>query len=126
MTTLENLETEITNIYQFLTSDIPDDLSVLPEIGSSLANFISRTGQMLADAKYYQNCAIKNAIRDNEQGKMNTSIYNQFIKTSCTREAYIVDLCERCNASATHSLDWVRTLISKGKEEMRLSNMQTK
>lgn len=123
MITLDELEKEVIAIYDFLSSTIPDDLSVLPAVGSDIACYLARSGKMLADAKYLLNVAIMNAIKANKQDKMTTSVYNLYIKSLCTRENYLVDLCERCNSSAVHQLDWVRTLISKGKEEMKLSNM---
>lgn len=123
---LEEIEIESVEIYGFVTSTIPDDMSVLPEIGSELSVLVARTGKMLADAKYYQNCAIKMGIDKHKIEKLSPSVLKALVETECTRENYIVDLIERLNRTATHQLDWVRTLISKGKEEMRLSNMQIK
>ena len=42
----------------------------------------------------------------------------------CADERYLVDFAERVNRCGVHRLDWCRTLISKAKEDMRLSGMQ--
>ena len=38
------------------------------------------------------------------------------------RENLLVNTLERLNRAATHQMDWLRTVISKAKEEMRYSN----
>jgi hypothetical protein len=122
---MDELEKQALEIYEYTTCHIPDDLSVLPEIGSNLSVLISLTGKLLADAKMIQNKAIKIAFQELDK-KLSPSIAKEIAYASCERENYLVDLIERLNRTCTHQLDWVRTLISKGKEEMRLSNMQIK
>ena len=36
-------------------------------------------------------------------------------------EQYLVDWCERINRTATHQLEWCRTLIAKARAEMALA-----
>jgi hypothetical protein len=43
------------------------------------------------------------------------------VKANCETENFLYNWCERLNRSATHQLDWLRSLVSKEKEEMRLS-----
>lgn len=120
---LDTIQEEVGEIYDFVTSTIPDDMAVLPEIGSELAVLVARTGKMLADAKYHQNKAIKLSIQNHINDKISPSVLTKLVNAECELENYIVDFCERLNRSCTHQLDWCRTLISKGKEEIRLSNM---
>jgi hypothetical protein len=121
---MDELEKQALEIYEYTTCHIPDDLSVLPEIGSNLSVFISRTGKLLSDAKLIQNKALKIVLLELTEKKLSPSITKELAYASCERENYLVDLIERLNRTCTHQLDWVRTLISKGKEEMRLSNYQ--
>ena len=48
---------------------------------------------------------------------------NKIVDSLCAEEQYLCDMAERVNRAAVHRLDWCRTLISKAKEEMRLSGM---
>lgn len=94
--------------------------------GNDLAVYIARTGKMLADAKYHLSEAKKDEVLDvlretAKNAKATSKATNALIDSICKEEQYLVDWCERLNRSATHQLDWCRTLISKAKEEMRLS-----
>ena len=46
---------------------------------------------------------------------------NAIIDSLCKDEQYLVDWCERLNRTATHQLEWCRTVISKAKAEMALA-----
>jgi len=94
--------------------------------GNDLAVYIARTGKMLADAKYHLSQAKRDEVLDvlretAKNAKATSKATNALIDSICKEEQYLVDWCERLNRSATHQLDWCRTLISKAKEEMRLT-----
>ncbi|GAB6121121.1 hypothetical protein [Dysgonomonas termitidis] len=58
-----------------------------------------------------------------EEAGATSKAVNKIIDSLCKEEQYLVNWCERLNRSATHQLEWCRTLISKAKEEMRLAPM---
>ncbi len=124
----EQLEEEAKSIQNFLDITISEDPTEATQRGNDLAVYISRTGKMLADAKYHKDKRMKGTsmTKIKELGReidIPASTLNELIKSSCYLENYLVNWIERINRTATHQLDWCRTLISKAKEEMRLSNM---
>lgn len=124
ITPLEDLEREVDDIEGYLQEVPPDDPDLVIERGNELSVFIARTGKMLADAKYHQDGAIADSIVYNlgKQAGCPASILKQLVEASCKRHNLLVNSIERLNRAAIHQLDWLRTVVSKAKEEMRLSN----
>lgn len=121
---IEDLEREIDDIEAYLSEVPPDEPDLVIERGNELSVYISRTGKMLADAKYHQDKAISESIVYNlgKNAGCPASMLKQLVESTCRRENYLVNSIERLNRAATHQLDWLRTVISKAKEEMRYSN----
>lgn len=108
---------------------ISEEVSKVIEYGQTLAPYISRSGKLLADAKHHLNTRMKedtfDAIRKTaKQGGATAKAINAIVDSLCADERYLVDFAERVNRCGVHRLDWCRTLISKAKEDMRLSGMQ--
>jgi hypothetical protein len=108
---------------------ISEEVSKVIEYGQTLAPYISRSGKLLADAKHHLNTRMKedtfDALRKTaKQGGATAKAINAIVDSLCAEERYLVDFAERVNRCGVHRLDWCRTLISKAKEEMRLSGMQ--
>ena len=108
---------------------ISEEVSKVIEYGQTLAPYISRSGKLLADAKHHLNTRMKedtfDALRKTaEQGGATAKAINAIVDSLCAEERYLVDFAERVNRCGVHRLDWCRTLISKAKEDMRLSGMQ--
>lgn len=124
ITSIEDLEREVEDIDAYLSVIPPDEPDAVIERGNELSVFIARTGKMLADAKYHQDTAIAESIvyHLGKQAGCPASILKQLVESTCKRENYLVNSIERLNRAATHQLDWLRTVISKAKEEMRFSN----
>ena len=93
---------------------ISEEVSKVIEYGQTLAPYISRSGKLLADAKHHLNTRMKEDTFD----------ALAIVDSLCADERYLVDFAERVNRCGVHRLDWCRTLISKAKEDMRLSGMQ--
>ena len=126
LTPLTDLEIEATEIDAFLNITCSDDMNEVVERGNTLAVYIARTGKMLADARYHKDQKLKDSIiqtlRDTAKlAGLSITTINKLIDANCERENYLVNWIERLNRSATHQLDWLRTLVSKAKEEMRTS-----
>ena len=124
----DKLKAEAKSIQDFLDITMSEDPAELTARGNDLAVYISRTGKMLADAKIHKDRRFRSEVF--EQLKQSAqSLYlpastlNELLKASCENENYLMNWIERLNRTATHQLNWCRTLISKAKEEMRLSNM---
>lgn len=122
----EQILKEAIEIDSFLQTTMSEMAEEAVMRGNDLAVYIARTGKMLADAKYHLSEAKKDEVLDvlretAKNAKATSKATNALIDSICKEEQYLVDWCERLNRSATHQLDWCRTLISKAKEEMRLS-----
>lgn len=125
ITPFEDLFGEAEAIQEFLEEPTPDEIEAIVDRGNELLGYISRTGKMKADAKYYLDKKMKSAIMDQvrelAKTQMPASTLNDLIKANCERENFLFNWCDRLNRTATHQLDWLRSLVSKEKEEMRLS-----
>ncbi|WP_019540535.1 hypothetical protein [Proteiniphilum acetatigenes] len=124
--TPEQIIKELTEIDSFLNITCSEQIEEVVNRGNDLAVYIARSGKLLADSKYHLNEKMKDEIFETikeagKQAKATSTAVNGIIKSLCKKEQYMVDWCERVNRSATHQLDWARTLISKAKEEMRIS-----
>ena len=98
------------------------------ERGNDLQVYMARTGKMLADAKYMLNKQkhqdTMNIVREFIiDQKLSAKVQNAMIDGICKEWQYLVDWIERLNAACTHQLDWCRSVNSKNKEELRLSNI---
>jgi hypothetical protein len=87
---------------------------------------MAQTGKMLADAKWHYNNLLNSEIIKalKDQDKMTASTLNNYIKGMCKDYQYLVDWIDRINATCTHQIDLMRSLISKHKEELKLSGWQ--
>lgn len=128
MTTFENLLKEALKIQSYTETVInSNEIEEVVQRGNSLIVYISRTGNMLAEANYYLNEKMKSEemklieqMLSNEN--ISTKVQNALVDSLCKDEKYLVNLIERLNRTCTHQMEWCRTLVSKGKEEMRLNN----
>ncbi|MDR2652688.1 MAG: hypothetical protein LBC68_10330 [Prevotellaceae bacterium] len=126
--TLEDLSIEAQNIQYVLESIIPTDINAVIEHAKQLAVFHARSGQMLADAKLLLRKKKASEIADMiikiaKEGYLSAKGQNALIDTIAQEEAYLVDWLDRINANCVHDLDLCRSIISKAKEEMRMSNI---
>lgn len=88
--------------------------------------YVVRTGEMLAEAKRMlrkkksdeiQNTIIKIA----QENCLSAKVQNALLDSIAEEESFLVDRLDRLNASATHQLDALRTLLSYEKEALRLN-----
>lgn len=121
---LHAIKAECESIQSFLEITVSDNIEEIAERGNELAVYIARTGKMLADARYHRNKALSTSIvrEMGKQANIPPSVLSKLVDAATFDENYVADWVERLNRSATHQLDWMRTLTSKAKEEMRLSN----
>lgn len=129
ITPKEQILRELEVIQAYEEETISEEVSKVIEYGQTLAPYISRSGKLLADAKHHLNTRMKedtfDALRKTaKQGGATAKAINAIVDSLCAEERYLVDFAERVNRCGVHRLDWCRTLISKAKEDMRLSGMQ--
>lgn len=124
---LHQIKAECQDIQDFLEITLSDNIMEVQERGNDLAVFIARSGKMLADAKLYQNHARAHSIilEAGRDAQLPASVLSKLVDAAIYEQNYVVDWCERLNRSATHQLDWCRTLISKAKEELRIAGLNT-
>jgi len=126
ITSIPDIETEAKQIDDYLQITCGDDVNEAVEVGNNLVVYLARTGKLLADARYWQDEATKNSIMV-EIGmtrKVPASILKRLVEASTKRENYLVNWLDRMNATCTHKIEWLRTLISKAKTEMQYQNFQ--
>lgn len=132
----KNIQTEeqlfelATTIHEFLIREVhTDDIEVAVSRGHELAAYMANTGKALADAKYIKDRAVSNSIiyrmKDSKAVNLPASVLNELVKAETKDANYLVNWLERLDRECVHQLDWLRTIISKAKEEMRLSMFQT-
>lgn len=125
---IEGIRNEAQQIQEFLEITMSDDPQEVIERGNDLQVYMARTGKLLADAKYILNDQKRHETMDIIRDfiidqKLSAKVQNALIDGLCKEEQYLVDWIDRLNAACTHQLDWCRSVNSKNKEEMRLTNI---
>lgn len=125
--TLDEFTIEAQEYQNFIEGDFSDQLEMIVDRGNDLSVIISRTGKMLAEAKKLKDAATKSAVMMQLKKiglgmDIPATTLNELIKASCENENYLVNWIERIHRSATHQLEWCRTLVSKAKEEMKYTS----
>ena len=122
----EKIAEELKAIDAFLNITCSEQIEEVVSRGNDLAVYIARSGKLLADSKYHLNEKMKQEVFDTlkeaaKQAGATSKAVNAIIGSLCKEEQYLVDLSERINRTATHQLEWCRTLISKAKAEMSIT-----
>ena len=124
ITKIEDIKFELEAIQQFLEISISEDMAEVEQRGNELTVYMARSGKLLADAKYHRDEKLNSAIVEELKKilQLAPSTANKYIDALTKEENYLVSWSERVNRTCTHQIDWCRTLISKAKEEMRVSS----
>lgn len=124
ITKIEDIKFELEAIQQFLEISISEDMAEVEQRGNELVVYMARSGKLLADAKYHRDEKLNSAIVEELKKilQLAPSTANKYIDALTKEENYLVSWSERVNRTCTHQIDWCRTLISKAKEEMRVSS----
>lgn len=128
ITPFEDIVRELQQIDSFLNITCSENVEEIVLRGNDLAVYIARSGKLLADAKFHLDVKMRSetmeVIRETARNaKATATAINKIVASLCADEQYTVNWAERTNRSATHQLDWCRTLISKAKEEMKTIGM---
>ena len=122
----QNIADELVHIDEFLNITMSEDAEEAVARGNDLAVYIARTGKLLADSKYHLNEKKKSDVfevleKTAKQAGATATAINAIVNSLCKEEQFLVDWSDRANRTATHQLDWCRTVISKAKAEMALA-----
>ena len=120
------MEQEINEISDYLNITCSNNPQEIQERISVIMVYMMRTGEMLADAKKTlrrkKSDEIQNTIiRIAKENCLSAKVQNALLDSIAEDEAFLVDRLDRLNASCTHQLDALRTLLSFEKESLRLN-----
>lgn len=125
ITPVADLLSEVAQHQAFLEITVSEQPEEIVERGNELSVIIARTGKMKADADYHRDAMMQSEIMsllgDAVKMKLSASAVNKLLDAACKDYNYVATACERLNRTATHQLDWCRTLISKAKAELAAS-----
>jgi hypothetical protein len=95
----------------------------LIEIGTRLAGYLPYTGQQMAMAKkiMLDKRAVTYEVLMSKTSILSASNMKDYIASKTSDDQYNYDVCERCNRSIVHVLDYLRSVLSTLKEEMKIS-----
>lgn len=113
-------------IHAFLKQEVhTDDIEVAVKRGHELNAYMANTGKMLADAKYWKDKATRDSVltqmKDFKRSTIPASVLNELIKAETKDLNYLVNWIEQIDKEIKYQVEWLRTCISKAKEEMRMS-----
>ena len=120
------LQQEIDEITAFLSITCQGSPQEIQERIAATMVYVVRTGELLARAKQAlrrkKTFEITNTILAIAKEQcLSAKVQNALLDSIAEEEAYVVDTLDRLNASATHQLDALRTLLSYEKEALRLN-----
>jgi hypothetical protein len=126
ITPYNSLLEEAKEIQGYCEITVSDNPAEIAERIVALSVYITRTGKMLADAKYHLRWKRKDEalalIRKSDLVRgMSAKVQSVFTDNLCKEAQYLVDWVERLNRAATHQLEAMRTLLSYEKESMRIA-----
>lgn len=117
----EDILTEVEEMQKYLDETVSEQLEDVLERGDMLAGIVSRSCKMRADAEYHRDSFMKSEIvgilKDTVKQQLPALVMKQLIESACKDYNYLSLRCERINRTATHQLDWCRTLVSNAKSE---------
>lgn len=121
--TKSQIESELQTMQEFLETHLDDDINFAVQYGNEALVFYSRSGKLLADAKMHRDRKMRSELTAQIKKicEFPASIGNKFVDTLMEEENYLVNWADRINAALARRSDFCRTMISKAKEELRLT-----
>lgn len=104
-----------------------DSMDAIISHANNLSARLAMSGKLLADAKYHRSnfygSAVMEMLKKQSSEVMYADAQKKYLMSLSKDYDYVVDWAERVNATLTHQLDFMRSLISKEKELMKMTNM---
>ena len=121
---MTTIKTSLGKMQAYLETPIGKEPNELLERMEYLLIMVAKSGQLLAEAKLAQDQIINEgllaAMDEGLDKKLSPSLITKFVNTNAKEVNYLVNWADRVNASATHQLDAIRTIVSYRKAEMNL------
>lgn len=121
--TLQEEAKQISDYLQITCQNNPQEIQ--QRIADTMV-YVARTGEMLATAKQMLRRRKSEEIQNTiisiaKENCLSAKVQNALLDSIAEEEAFLVDTLDRLNASATHQLDALRTLLSYEREGLRLN-----
>lgn len=118
------MKEEAQKIQDYLNITVSSDPAELVDRIATLMTYMSRSGEMLAQAKKILRAKktteiSKTIIAIAKEQCLSATVQNALLDSICEEEAYVVDWIERINRTCTHQIDGLRSLLSYEKEQIR-------
>ena len=121
---MTTIKTSLGKMQAYLESPVGQEPAELLERIEFLMIMVAKSGQLLAEAKFQQdgliNAGLLQAMEDGLDKKLSPSLITKFVSSNAKEINYLVNWADRINASATHQLDAVRSIVSYKKAELNL------
>ena len=127
ITPLEQIKTELEQIQSDLEITTGEQPEEVLQYANILAVHLSRSGKLLADAKYHKDKKLNSDVVQNLKTilSLSASSANKYLDTICFEENYLVNWGDRVNRACTHRLDLLRSILSYEKEQQKNLNYGT-
>jgi len=125
--TFDEIKKECADMQAELETLIPSDVNAVIEHAKMLAIIMARSSNMLAVAKKLVREKKASEIGEiilkiAKENYLSAKAQNALIDSIAASELELAEWIDRMNATCTHQIDLCRSIISKEKEEMRMSN----
>ena len=121
---MTTIKTSLGKMQAYLESPVGQEPAELLERIEFLMIMVAKSGQLLAEAKFQQdgliNAGLLQAMEDGLDKKLSPSLITKFVSSNAKDINYLVNWADRINASATHQLDAIRSIVSYKKAELNL------
>ncbi|MDR1182601.1 MAG: hypothetical protein LBL13_11545 [Bacteroidales bacterium] len=124
---IDKIKKECADMQAELETFMPDEINAVIERGKEIAVYHARTGYLLAMAKQMTRAKKTSEIGDTiikiaQENYLSAKAQNALVESIAAEEMFLVDWLDRINSMCVHQLDFLRSIISKEKEEMRISH----
>ena len=121
---INQIKISLGKMQAYLESPVGQQPAELLERIEYLMIMVAKSGHLLAEAKFQQdtliNAGLLEAMDQGLDKKLSPSLITKFVSSNAKEINYLVNWADRINASATHQLDAIRTIVSYKKAELNL------
>ncbi len=125
--TIDEIKAECEQYQAELECVMPSDINEAIERGKTIAAYHARAGYLLALSKKLAREKKRSEIGETiikiaKEQFLSSRAQNALVDSVANDEMFLVDWCDRIGSMCSHQLDFLRSIISKEKEEMRISS----
>ena len=123
---INDIREECLDMQAELETVMPSDINDAIERGKAIAAYHARVGYLLALSKRLARSKKTTEIGETiikiaKENFLSAKAQNALVDSIATEEMFLVDWLDRLNSMCVHQLDFLRSIISKEKEEMRIN-----